>query len=170
MTPEEAQRIASEIEADNELSTEYVEYAEEPEETVDDEDLEELEGLVDQDNANIQGYDEVFETEPDDDEDYGSIADLFEEEEEVGTVDMYNEEDEDQPKEIIKEVKVVEQPVITFVEVGATVGEKGELKPFAKGSVTRHIAMSGEETEEIFNIIAADFEALVAEVFNALNQ
>ena len=83
----------------------------------------------------------------------------LEEEFEEEFEDDFEEEPEREVIQVIENIQVVSQPVITTVSVGAEVGSKGEVKPVCKVTVERHI--EGKEDEiNVYDIIADDFDQL----------
>ena len=73
--------------------------------------------------------------------------------------DDFEEEPEREVIQVIENIQVVSQPVITTVSVGAEVGSKGEVKPVCKVTIERHI--EGKEDEiNVYDIIADDFDQL----------
>ncbi len=87
------------------------------------------------------------------------LEEKFEEEFEEEFEDDFEEEPEREVIQVIENIQVVSQPVVTTVTVGAEVGSKGEVKPICKISVERHI--EGKEDEiDVYDIIADDFDQL----------
>ena len=89
------------------------------------------------------------------------IADEIENDDELGYDDFGDGEDEVfQEDTVTKTVTVVSQPIVTSVTVGAEVGAKGEVKPYAKLSIERHLELDGDDSETVFEVIADDFAEL----------
>ena len=116
MTPEEAQQIADEINANEDLT---------------EEELKEI----------MEGEDEEEE---------------FDEEEE-------EEEEENLPDQVIETISTIKQPVTIEVEVGADTGAKGEVKPYAKVRITRHMECEGDSLE-VYDMIGQDFMDLSGQI------
>ncbi|MDM7919024.1 MAG: hypothetical protein QUS12_07660 [Methanosarcina sp.] len=99
------------------------------------------------------------------------IAELDEAEEEFEDEEEEEDEEdgfEDEESSIVKNITIIQQPVITEVTVGAETGAKGEVKPYAKLSITRHLEFEGDEFNDVINIIADDFAGLADEVESEL--
>ncbi len=109
MTPEEAQKISDEINANEDLT---------------EEELEEI----------MEGEDE--------EEDY---------------------EEENTPDQVIETISTIRQPVTLEVEVGADTGAKGEVKPYTKVRITRHMECEGDSLE-VYDMIGQDFFDLSGQV------
>lgn len=140
MDREEAKKISEEIEASG-LSTEKENNLSE----------EELESLNDADY--VAEYAEQY---PDEDErDFEDVEDEDED---------FDEEDEDDSEEPtrIEQITIVQQPVTIKTDVGAEVGAKGEIKPFVKISLERHLAIPGDDNTIVWDAIAGDFGELAA--------
>lgn len=88
-----------------------------------------------------------------------------EEDEEEGIEDEFEGEEE---SSVVKNYTIIQQPVITEVTVGAETGAKGEVKPYAKLSITRHLEFEGDEFNDVIDIIADDFAGLADEVESSL--
>ena len=91
----------------------------------------------------------------------------FEDEEEEDEEDEDEFEDDEDPS-VVKNYTIIQQPVITEVTVGAETGAKGEVKPYAKLSITRHLEFEGDEFNDVIDIIADDFAGLADELESEL--
>ena len=98
------------------------------------------------------------------------LAELDEAEEEFEDEEEEDEEDgfEDEESSTVKNITIIQQPVVTEVSVGAETGAKGEVKPYAKLSITRHLEFEGDEFNDVIDIIADDFAGLADEVESEL--
>ena len=101
------------------------------------------------------------------------LAELDEAEEEFEDEEEEDEEDEDEFEDdedpsVVKNYTIIQQPVVTEVSVGAETGAKGEVKPYAKLSITRHLEFEGDEFNDVIDIIADDFAGLADELESEL--
>lgn len=90
------------------------------------------------------------------------LAELDEAEEEFEDEEEEDEEDdyEDEESSTVKNITIIQQPVVTEVSVGAETGAKGEVKPYAKVSINRHLDVDDIEFDTVVDVIADDFAAL----------
>lgn len=86
------------------------------------------------------------------------------EEEELEEEYIEDDTEEIEPDQIIESVTVVKQPVTLEVETGAEVGAKGEVKPFIKAKITRHLELHAETSVEVYDILGQDFCELAEQV------
>jgi hypothetical protein len=85
-----------------------------------------------------------------------------EEEEEEEEFDE-EEEEENSPDQVIETISTIRQPVTIEVEAGADTGAKGEVKPYAKVRITRHMECEGDSLE-VYDMIGQDFFELSGQV------
>lgn len=90
------------------------------------------------------------------------------EEDDEGPEEYEGEFEDDEDLSVVKNYTIIQQPVITEVTVGAETGAKGEVKPYAKLSITRHLEFEGDEFNDVIDIIADDFAGLADEVESEL--
>lgn len=90
------------------------------------------------------------------------------EEDDEGPEEYEGEFEDDEELSVVKNYTIIQQPVITEVTVGAETGAKGEVKPYAKLSITRHLEFEGDEFNDVIDIIADDFAGLADEVESEL--
>lgn len=62
--------------------------------------------------------------------------------------------------QVTETVTRVAQPLITHVESCAETGAKGEIKPYCKLSITRHLEFDGATETEAYELMAKDFHEL----------
>jgi hypothetical protein len=117
MTPEEAQKISDEINANEDLGEDLTE--------------EELAEIMEGEDEEEEEFDE--------------------------------EEEENSPDQVVETISTIRQPVTTEVEVGADTGAKGEVKPYAKVRITRHLECEGDSLE-VYDMIGQDFMDLSGQV------
>ncbi|MCK9576673.1 MAG: hypothetical protein M0R51_12190 [Clostridia bacterium] len=90
------------------------------------------------------------------------LADIMEGEDEEEE-EFDEEEEENSPDQVIETISTIGQPVTTEVEVGADTGAKGEVKPYAKVRITRHMECEGDSLE-VYDMIGQDFMDLSGQV------
>jgi len=73
------------------------------------------------------------------------------------------EEEEIIPDQVIETISIIKQPVTIEVEAGADTGAKGEVKPYAKVRITRHLECEGDSLE-VYDMIGQDFMDLSGQV------
>jgi len=79
-------------------------------------------------------------------------------EEELEEMDESEEEVEDVlADQVIENITTIKQPVTLEVEVGAETGAKGEVKPFVKAKITRHMEIDAETSTEVYDMVGQDF-------------
>ncbi|MCK9576158.1 MAG: hypothetical protein M0R51_09550 [Clostridia bacterium] len=73
------------------------------------------------------------------------------------------EEEENSPDQVIETISTIRQPVTLEVETGAETGAKGEVKPYAKVRITRHMECEGDSLE-VYDMIGQDFFELSGQI------
>ncbi|MCK9575483.1 MAG: hypothetical protein M0R51_05950 [Clostridia bacterium] len=89
------------------------------------------------------------------------LADIMEGEDEEE--EEFDEEEENSPDQVIETVSTIRQPVTIETEVGADTGAKGEVKPYAKVRITRHMECEGDSLE-VYDMVGQDFFELSGQV------
>jgi hypothetical protein len=86
------------------------------------------------------------------------------------------EEEENSPDQVIETISTIKQPVTIEVEAGADTGAKGEVKPYAKVRITRHMECEGDSLE-VYDMIGQDFmelsgqiKAVIADMKKSMNK
>ena len=87
------------------------------------------------------------------------LAEIMEGEDE----EFDEEEEENSPDQVIETISTIKQPVTIEVEAGADTGAKGEVKPYAKVRITRHMECEGDSLE-VYDMIGQDFMDLSGQV------
>jgi len=145
ITKEEIKEIYDAIEA-SELSTEENDLSEEELAVLDSQEEEE---------------DDDFEEEDKEEGDFEEDNDFEEEDEEEE--DFEDDEDVEEPVRT-EQITIVQQPVVVETSVGAEFGPKGEVRPFARISLKRHLDLPGDDNDTVWSIVASDFDELYASV------